>query len=80
MTDTVDFTIRVKMRRRWVPHFLSALKYMQQLGNLGGSRMVAIYADGDGDFRPVFEWSDDLLAEPVKPVRDQDGNRIYDAG
>lgn len=72
------FTVEVEMQERWIPHFMSMLKYMQYLGSAGSSRMVALYADGDGDFRPKFttdiEWCE------VKPVNDKDGNRTYDAG
>jgi len=67
------------MRKRWVPHFLAMLKYMQQLGGLGGSRNVTFRADGDGDFRPKFQWDEQLPADG-KPVLDQDGDRTYDAG
>ena len=75
----MKFTIQCEMKDRWVPHFLAMLRYMQQLGNLGGSREVALYADGDGDFRPKFKWSPALSSE-VKPKRDHGGNRLYDAG
>jgi len=29
-----------------------AFKYMELLGQVGSSRMVSIYSDGDGNFRP----------------------------
>jgi hypothetical protein len=74
------FTIECEMNERWIPHFLSMLKYMQQLGGLGSSRQVAIYSDGDGDFRPKFTFDDELLTEVKKPVVDNKGNRTYDAG
>lgn len=77
--DTVKFTIEVEMRRRWIPHFLAMLKYMQQLGGLGGSRKVSFMADGDGDFRPKFKW-DDRLPSDAAPVKDENGDRLYDAG
>lgn len=67
------------MRKRWVPHFLAMLKYMQQLGGLGGSRNVTFRVDGDGDFRPKFQW-DGSLPSDGQPVLDQDGDRTYDAG
>jgi hypothetical protein len=72
------FTIECTMRERWVPQFLSMLKYMEQLGGLGGSRKVAIYSDGDGDFRPKFSFSIDW--SKVEPIEDNNGNRLYDAG
>lgn len=78
--DRVQFDIRVTMRSRWVPHFLGMLKYMQLLGGWGGSRLVSFVSDGDGDFRPKFEWSD-KLPEPAKPaITDGNGNNTYDAG
>jgi hypothetical protein len=77
--DITEFTIKCSMRSRWVPHFLAMLKYMQQLGGLGSSRMVSFYSDGDGDFRPKFEW-DSTLASDANPISDNKGDRTYDAG
>lgn len=74
----VSFIVRVKMRRRWAPHFVEMLKYMQKLGGLGSSRYVRFYSDGDGDYRPTFQF--DKSFEHVKPVADEDGARTYDAG
>lgn len=79
MKDESTFTITCTMRARWVPHFLAMLKYMQQLGGQGSSRNVTLHADGDGDFRPKFQWADDLPADG-KPILDCDGDRTYDAG
>ena len=75
----MKFTIECEMKARWVPHFLAMLRYMQQLGNMGGSRRVALYADGDGDFQPKFRWNSALRSD-AKPVKDRDGDRLYDAG
>lgn len=72
------FTIEVEMNERWIPHFMSMLKYMEMLGNNGSSRQVGIYSDGDGDFNPKFKTDIEWEAKP--PVLDHDGNRIYDAG
>lgn len=79
MKDETTFTIKCTMRSRWVPHFLAMLKYMQQLGGLGGSRNVTFRSDGDGDFRPKFQWAEELPSDG-KPILDSDGNRTYDAG
>lgn len=77
--DSTEFTITVTMRDRWIPHFLAMLKYMEQLGGMGSSREVTFYADGDGDFRPKFEFAERLpVAE--KPYVDDNGDRYYDAG
>ncbi len=74
-----EFTIKVTMRSHWVPHFLAMLRYMQQLGSIGSSREVGIFADGDGNFRPKFEWASTLPSK-AEPVRDDNGNRLYDTG
>jgi hypothetical protein len=79
MKDTdKTFTIKCTMKDRWVPHFLAMLKYMAYLGRIGASRKVTIYADGDGDFHPKFEW-DESLPTDVKPITDVNGDRFYDA-
>ncbi len=75
----MKFTIKCEMKDRWVPYFLAMLRYMQSLGNLGSSRMVSFYADGDGDFRPKFQWNEDLSSDG-KPIKDEDGDKTYDAG
>lgn len=81
---TIKFTVECEMNRRWIPHFLGMLKMMQSLGGLGGSRWVCLYSDGDGDFRPKFEYSQELPkpAEPLKPLgADHFGPEVhYDAG
>ena len=78
-----EFTIKVKMNKRWIPHFLGMLKYMQKLGGIGASRELTFYSDGDGDFNPKFEWDidietkqGDLKIDGVESITD----RQYDAG
>lgn len=66
--ETKEFTIKCRMSERWIPCFLGMLKSMQVLGNLGSSRWVRFYADGDGDYRPKFEW-DESLAVPANPLK-----------
>lgn len=79
MEDKTTFTITCTMKTRWVPHFLAMLKHMQRLGGLGSSRWVHFFADGDGDFRPKFEWSG--LPEEAKPVKTTSNNELwFDAG
>jgi hypothetical protein len=76
--DCVEFSITVTMNKRWIPCFLAMLKYMQRLGGVGASRSLSFFSDGDGDFRPKFEFDSNL------PVAAQDLNefedRQYDAG
>ncbi len=56
----MKFTVTCEMKDRWVPDFLGMLKTMQDLGKLGCSRNVTLFSDGDGDFRPMFEWNKEL--------------------
>lgn len=80
-TDDVTFTVKVTMRARWVPHFMGMLSYMQRLGSMGSSRKVTFFADGDGDFRPRFQFSElDPMTPTASPMKDDDGNHYYDAG
>lgn len=46
--------LEVEMEDRWVPVFLSFLRTMEANGNIGHSETLAIFDDGDGDFRPKF--------------------------
>lgn len=79
MSETT-FRITVTMRTRWVSHFLGMLGRMQYLGAVGSSRHVTIYSDGDGDFRPKFEWDHDL-PEPAEPrVMAKNGDTLFDTG
>jgi hypothetical protein len=77
---TKTFTITCTMNERWIPHFLGSLRQMQVLGEQGSSREVAIYADGDGDFRPKFEWNSDMPIPAAPARRNNVGDVIYDAG
>ena len=52
----VTGAISYRMKRRWLPHFIAMLKTMQSFGNAGHSGHVAFYSDGDGDFRPKFNF------------------------
>lgn len=73
------FTIEVEMEERWIDDFMSMLNKMEYLGNLGASRNVSIYSDGDGDFRPKFK--SDVDWEKVDSDADYDvEDNHYDAG
>ena len=73
-----EFTIKCKMRKRWVPHFYAMLKQMERYGSLGCSRNLSFYSDGDGDFRPKFDI--DIDVEEAEPRHNVDGACFYDAG
>ncbi len=92
--DCISFNIKVTMNKRWIPTFLNMLKYMETLGGLGASRLLAFYSDGDGDFRPKFESEIDFPETTLDPktcIPNDNGyrstrenlsgvHRIYDAG
>jgi len=61
-----EFNINVKMEERWIPYFQSMLNTMQYLGFLGSSRLLGFYSDGDGDFRPKFEF--DIPMQKVEGI------------
>ena len=48
------FTITCTMEERWINQFMSFLDYMEHNGKIGHSCRVGFFADGDGDFRPIF--------------------------
>lgn len=56
MPKEVTLKITATMNERWVNDFCSMLKYMESCGNIGHSAIVGFYSDGDGDFRPKFEF------------------------
>ena len=71
------FKVLVEMEERWIPDFLGMLKTMEYLGNVGSSREVSFYSDGDGDYRPKFTFSSELS---VKGKKEKDGKFFFDAG
>ena len=73
----MKFTIECEMNDRWVSTFLGMLKHMEKLGRGGSSRIVAIYSDGDGSFRPKFKW-DSSLPVSLKPKKENNGNVLFD--
>lgn len=50
------FNVKITMEERWVDDFCSMLYYMQYCGEVGHSSAIGFYSDGDGDFRPKFEF------------------------
>lgn len=79
----VTGAISYRMKRRWLPHFIAMLKTMQSFGNAGHSGHVAFYADGDGDFRPKFNFyvgttPVENLPEPLNEVSAKKTNATLD--
>lgn len=84
MSKKVELNIKATLDERWVNDFCSMLNWMQRCGELGHSSVVAFYSDGDGDFRPKFEFDGEY--EKTKGYWARDGKPlpeievIYDAG
>ena len=79
----VTGAISYRMKRRWLPHFIAMLKTMQSFGSAGHSGHVAFYADGDGDFRPKFNFyvgttPVENLPEPLNEVSAKKTNATLD--
>lgn len=81
ITDSteIEFTINIKIQKRWLPCFLSMLKLMEQYGSAGNSRRIVFFSDGDGDFRPMFTWPKILNAN-FAPIKNDKGDMFFDAG
>lgn len=76
----VTFNVKCTMRKCWADEFISFLKHMESLGKAGCSRVVAFYADGDGDFRPKFE-HDLANYRETTPTETIEGDfKLFDAG
>lgn len=79
---TKTFNICVNMEERWIPYFKSFLSYMQKMGSIGHSGLVGFYADGDGDFRPKFDFDipinnvNGILKETLLKNHKNDYNQI----
>lgn len=72
------FIIETEMEERWIPHFISMLSMMESLGDMGRSRRIQFYSDGDGDFRPKFTTNIEYMS--IDPKINSEGVLCYDAG
>jgi hypothetical protein len=55
-----SFGIFAEMKPRWRQQLLDMLGSMAACGDMGCSRQMQFYADGDGDFRPKFAFDEKL--------------------
>lgn len=76
--------IKCQVEERWIPTLLSFLKEMEYNGSIGHSTTMSFYCDGDGDFRPKFEFDTEFVEVGPRlkknPNQGRDEIRIYDAG
>ena len=79
--EEVEFDVHCKMRKCWAHEFLSLLKDMQRLGEMGSSRFRGMYCDGDGDFRPKFTHNFNEFVETSPRIdKGADEGLFWDAG
>lgn len=85
MNKTVNFTVLMKVNISQALALKAMFEYWNQLSNLGSSREVAFYVDGDGNFHPQCEVITDVelpeLTDELKKIiirRDVNGSRLYD--
>lgn len=65
----MELNIKATIPDRWVPQFVAMLAEMEQLGNIGSTKSLVFYSDGDGDFKPKFEFTD-KRGNPIADVED----------
>lgn len=79
--EEVEFDLHCKMKKAWANEFLSMCTSMEAAGQIGESRYITLYADGDGDFHPEFhinfEWE---VREPIPTDNKIRVDRLFDAG
>lgn len=80
-----EFTIKVSMEDRWIPYFLTFLKRMEVNGKVGHSELLGFYSDGDGDFRPKFDFEgvefDNTYFKTIKPLHSiEESIEFFDGG
>ena len=64
---------------------MAMFQYWNVLSSMGGSRKVAFYCDGDGNFHPKCQFRTSRTIRELTPelkksaiVSDDNGNRLYD--
>lgn len=85
MPDTVKMTVSMDVTIPQALALQAMFKYWNYLSNIGASRKVAFYVDGDGNFHPKCDISFDKnmpslteKIEEISVVSDENGNRVYD--
>lgn len=60
-SESSSFGLFIDVKDRWRQELLDMLDSMQACGDMGCSREITFYADGDGDFRPRFAFDTSLF-------------------
>ena len=85
MSERIKMTVEMEVTEPQALALQAMFKYWNYLGNVGGSREVTFYVDGDGNFKPrcSISFDNDILEltkemEQISVVKDSGGNRTYD--
>ena len=85
INDRTKMTIVMEVTESQGLALQAMFEYWNQLASAGGSRKVAFYVDGDGNFKPncdvKFENMTPKLTDEMRDiaiVEDNDGDRTYD--
>lgn len=80
MQKKVKFTIECEMEKRWKDYFLSFLKTMECFGEMGHSELLGFYSDGDGDFKPKFDFKETKYTPRASIPSKEMSVNFFDAG
>ena len=80
MRKKVKFTIECEMEERWKDYFLSFLKTMECFGQMGHSELLGFYSDGDGDFKPKFDFKETKYTPRASIPSKEMSVNFFDAG
>ena len=66
--ETVEVSLKFKIHPRWYKQFIGFLKSIEDNSIIGHSGITGFFADGDGDFRFRWKFSDNVEAEKAKDL------------
>ncbi|MCD6434904.1 MAG: hypothetical protein J7L15_00725 [Clostridiales bacterium] len=85
MSERIKMTVEMEVTIPQALALQSMFKYWDFLSDVGGSREVAFYVDGDGNFHPkcFVSFDEDIpeLTDKLEKLairKDNGGNRVYD--
>ena len=84
MKNEITMTITMSVTKPQALALTEMFRYWDYLASVGGSRRVAFYVDGDGDFHPHCQITTVPYVRPEARflekalIEDDDGNRVYD--
>ena len=85
MSDKIKMTIEMNVTIPQALALQAMFEYWNTLGNVGCSRKVGFYVDGDGNFQPnctikfntiIPTLTDEMRGKAI--IKEHDDNRLYD--